>query len=103
MPITTAASQSSATLLPVNSAIYDAKLDVTTAYSAGTQISLGTTGTTNLFMGVGDNTATVAGLYQVMQDTPMGGGSPLALLVTVQGGPAAGAGFAVVLYSIPNS
>lgn len=102
MAITTAASQSSATSIPANAIVYDARLDVTTAYSAGATISLGITGNTALFMGTTDNTATVAGLYQDMQDTSVGG-SAAPLLVTVAGAPAAGAGFAIVLYSIPNA
>lgn len=102
LPITNAASQSSATQIPANAIVYDAKLDVTTPYSAGATIALGITGTTNLFMATGDNVATVAGLSQVMQDTAVGG-SAAALLVTVAGAPAAGAGAAVVLYAVPNA
>ena len=102
LAITNAASQSSATSIPANAIIFDAKLDIVTPYSAGATISLGITGTAALFMGTGDNTATVANIYQNMQDTSVGA-SAAALLVTVAGAPAAGAGFAVVLYSVPNS
>ena len=100
--ITNAASQSSATQIPANAIVYDARLDVVTPYSAGATISLGITGTPALFMGTGDNVATVANLYQVEQDTSVGV-SAAALLVTVGGAPAAGAGFAIVLYSVPNN
>jgi hypothetical protein len=102
LPITNAASQSSATQIPANAIIYDARLDVTTPYSGGATISLGITGTVALFMGTTDNQATVAGLYQVMQDTSVGGAAA-ALLVTVAGAPAAGVGAAIVLYSVPNA
>lgn len=102
LPITNAASQSSATQMPANAVVYDAKLSVTTPYSGGATIKLGITGTTNMFMDTTDNTATVAGLTQTMQDTPIGV-SAAALLVTVAGAPAAGVGVATVLYSVPNS
>ncbi len=102
MAITNAASQSSATQIPANAIIFDARLEVVTPYSAGATISLGITGTVALFMGTGDNVPQTADLYQVMQDTSVGA-SAAALLVTVGGAPAAGAGFAVVLYSVPNN
>jgi len=100
--IGTAASVSSATQIPANAIIYDARLDVTTPYSAGATISLGITGTVALFMATTDNTLQVAGLYQVMQDTSVGA-SAAALLATVAGAPAAGAAQGIVLYSVPNN
>jgi hypothetical protein len=96
------ATASSATQIPANAIIYDARLDVTTPYSAGATISLGITGTAALFMATTDNTATVAGLYQVMQDTSVGA-SAAALLGTITGAPAAGAAQMVVLYGVPNN
>jgi hypothetical protein len=102
LPITTAASQSSATAMPANAVVYDARLNVTTPYSAGATIKLGITGTTNMFMDTSDNTATLANLYDLAQDTTIGA-SAAALLVTIAGAPAAGAGFAEVLYSVPNA
>jgi hypothetical protein len=96
------ATASSATQIPANAIIYDARLDVTTAYSAGTTISLGITGTVALFMATGDNTATVLGLYQVMQDASVGA-SAAALLGTVTGSPSVGAAQMIVLYSVPNA
>jgi hypothetical protein len=102
LPITNAASQSSATSILANAIIYDARLDITTPYSAGATISLGITGTVALFMATGDNTPQLANLYQNMQDTSVGA-APLPLLVTIAGAPAAGAGFAIVIYSVPNA
>jgi hypothetical protein len=96
------ATASSATSIPANAIIYDARLDVTTPYSAGATISLGITGSTALFMATTDNTATVAGLYQVMQDTSVGA-SAAALLGTIAGAPAAGAAQMIVLYGVPNA
>ena len=96
------ATASSATQIPANAIIYDTRLDVTTPYSAGATISLGITGTVALFMATTDNAATVAGLYQVMQDTSVGA-SAATLLGTIAGAPAAGAAQMIVLYSVPNN
>ena len=101
LPITTAASQSSATQIPANAYVYDARLDITTPYSGGATITLGITGTAALFMATTDSTPTVAGLYEVPQDTAVGA-SAAALLVTVAGAPAAGVGAAIVMYSVAN-
>jgi hypothetical protein len=100
--IGTAASVSSATQIPANAIIYDARLDVSVAYSAGATISLGIAGTVALFMATTDNTPQVAGLYQVMQDTSVGS-SAAALLATVAGAPAAGAAQGIALYAVPNN
>jgi hypothetical protein len=100
LPITTAASQSSATQIPANAYVYSAELDITTPYSAGATITLGVTGTAAAFMATTDSTVTLAGIYEVPQDTLVS--SAAALLVTVAGAPSAGAGTAIVLYSVPN-
>jgi hypothetical protein len=101
LPITNAASQSSATTIPANAVVARALLNITTPYSGGATISVGQTGSTALLMATGDNVATLANIYDAPQDTAWGA-SALALLVTVGGAPAAGAGFAVVYYSIPQ-
>jgi hypothetical protein len=102
LPITNAASQSSASQIPANAYVVDARLSITTPYSGGATISLGYSGSTTAFMLTTDNLATVAGIYQVEQDTSVGG-SPVALLVTVGGSPAAGAGAAIIQYTVPNA
>lgn len=102
LAITNAASQSSAKTIPANAIIVEAELDITTPYSGGATISVGQTGSTSLAMGTGDNLATTAGIYSVEQDTSWGG-SALAVLVTVAGSPAAGAGFAIVKYTQPDA
>lgn len=101
LPITNAASQSSVTTIPANAIIHDARLDVVTPYLGGGMISIGIAGTVALFMATTDNVATIADIYQVQQDTSVGG-SAAALLVTVTGAPSAGAGFAIIFYSVPN-
>src|SRR5215469_1409910 len=100
--ITNAASQSSATQIPANAIAVSAELDITTPYSAGATITVGQTGSAALLMGTGDNLATVAGLYAVDQDTAWGS-SALAVLVTVAGTPAAGAGQCIVRYTVPDA
>lgn len=70
-----------------------------TAWSLGTNITLGTAANATLFMGATDSAPTVAGQYDAPQDTLVAVANPL--LVTVNGGPAAGGGFACVVFAIP--
>jgi hypothetical protein len=49
-----------------------------------------------------DNQATVAGQYVVDQATAWGA-SPLAVLITVGGSPAAGGGYCQVVYTVPDA
>jgi hypothetical protein len=77
--------------------VYDARLNITTPYSAGASISLGVSGTPDMFMGVEDNVPQSVNLFQVEQDTLVG--SMTSLLVTVSGAPGAGAGFAIVIFT----
>lgn len=99
---TNAASQSSASTIPANAIIVDTKFDVTTPYSAGATVSIGQTGSTSLLQATTDNLATVAGIYETPQDVAWGA-SALAVLVTVAGAPAAGAGFVTVQYCLPDA
>lgn len=99
--ITNAASQSSTTQISASAVVLRAYIDVVTPYSANATIQVGQTGTAGLLMATGDSFPTVAGIYDADQDTAWGG-SALAVLVTVGGTPAAGAGFCGVVYTIPN-
>lgn len=103
MPITNAASQSSATQIPANAYIQSVLLNITTPYSAGATISVGQTGSAALLMGTGDNLATVAGRYSIDEEDIAWGASALSVLVTVSGAPSAGAGDVVVEYTVPNN
>ena len=89
----------SAASIPLNAVVLRAFLDVTTPYSVGTTIELGTAASPALFMATSQNTPTSADLYDNPQDTVNGTADPL--LVTIAGGPGAGAGFACVEYVIP--
>lgn len=95
------ASQSSATSVPANAYVISAELKVTTPYSGGSTISIGRTGSTSLLQTTTDNLTTAANSYVVDQDTAFGG-SALPVLVTVGGAPAAGAGVAIVRYTVPS-
>jgi len=101
MPITNAASQSSTTAIPANAQVCDVKLKVTTPYSAGATITVGQTGSAALLMATTDNLPQTAGIYDIEDDIAWGA-SALAVLVTVAGAPAAGAGFCIVCYAVPD-
>ena len=98
----TGASQSSVTSIPANAVIVGCEFKVTTPYSAGATVAVGQTGTTNLLMAAGDSVATVANEYGAPQRTAWGA-SPLPVLVTVTGAPAAGVGTVTVQYTAPLS
>ena len=99
--VTNAASQSSTTQIPANAVVVETTLDITTPLSAGATVAIGQTGTPALLQATTDNLATVAGQYQLMQNVSWGG-SPLSVLITVTGAPAAGSGFCLVKYSVPD-
>jgi hypothetical protein len=95
--ITTAAAQNSVTSIPNGAIVVDAELSIVTPYTGGTTITVGNAGSPALLMAATDSAPGAAGLYQVMQDTTFTGG-PATVLVTIAGGPVAGAGFAIVRY-----
>ncbi len=95
------ANATSTAQIPLGAIVVGCQLNVTTPYSAGTTIEVGFTGTPGAFLGLGDNTATAAGLYKADQQTTLGGNE--AVLVTVLGGPAAGVSQALVLFTIPST
>lgn len=94
--------QDSATKIPANAFVMTATIEITTPYSGGATISLGQAGSVSLVQATTDNLATVAGSYQSMQDTAWGG-TALAVRATISGAPAAGAGFAIVQYAVPDA
>jgi hypothetical protein len=100
--ITNAASQSSATTIPANAYVTNVVLNVTTPYSAGATIAVGQTGSTSLLLGTGDNTPQVADEYQSTLAVSWGS-TAYPVLVTITGSPAAGAGYVVVEYCVPNA
>lgn len=101
IPITTAAAQTSVTSLPAGAIVSSAELNIQVAYSVGATISLGQAGAPTAFMLTTDNNPQVPNLYQDMQDTAAPSVNPL--LVTVGGAPAAGSGFAIVRFAVPDN
>ena len=95
------ATASSVTPIPSGSIVVDARLNVTTGFSAGTTISLGQTGAVSAFLATGDNDATTIALYDAPQVTAVSG-SGLAVLATVSGGPSVGAATVIIEYVTPN-
>jgi hypothetical protein len=91
------ATVSSTTTIPANSVIQSTEINVGTPYSGGATISIGQTGSTALLQATTDNTPQSANLYGVEEDVSWGA-SPLAVLVTVSGAPAAGAAAVIVRY-----
>jgi hypothetical protein len=98
----TGASQSSVSTIPANAVIRRCTLNVTTAYSAGTTIAIGQTGTTNLLMATGDNVATAINTYDASLVTAWGA-SALQVLATIVGAPSVGVGTVTVDYTLPLS
>jgi hypothetical protein len=92
------ATVSSVTTIPIGAIVIEAELDVTTPYTAGATISLGQAGAVTEFQLTTDNNPQASALYQVPQDTAAASANPL--LVTVAGGPAAGAATAIVRYVV---
>ena len=102
MAIGTGAAQSSTTSIPASAYVLYCDVTITTPYSAGGTVAVGQTGSTTLLQAAADNVATVAHQYGAAQTTSWGA-SPLPVLVTVGGAPAAGAGIVAVQYCLPLS
>lgn len=100
--LTNAAVQDSAAKIPANAIVLRARVNVVTPYSGGATITLGQVGSLALLQATTDNLATVVGNYEVPQETPWGGAA-LVVRASVAGAPAAGAGFAVIEYTIPDA
>lgn len=92
---------SSATFVPLGAYIVQARLQVSVAYTAGTTISLGYTGTVAAFLATDENAPGLVETYYKFQETSIGA-APRALLVTVAGAPIAGSGVAWIEYVNPD-
>lgn len=100
--VTNAATQDSASKIPANAVVLRARLNVTTPYSGGSTVTIGRVGSLALLQGTTDNRPTVADIYEVPQETAWGV-TELVVRTTVGGAPAAGAGFVLVEYSVPDA
>ena len=107
IPIAQASPVTSTTVLPANALVTRAAIQVNVAYSGGTTITVGQTGSASLLMSSGDSNPTLAvvapyNLFDAPQTTAWGS-SALPVLITIAGGPAAGSGNVLVEYSVPGS
>jgi hypothetical protein len=101
LELDTSASQESIKLIPANAVVLRARVNVTTAYTAGTTISVGRTGSLTLLQTTTDNLATAVGIYEAPQETEWGVTSG-EVVVTIAGSPLVGDGFVVVEYTQPD-
>lgn len=94
---------SSATSIPAGAIVLDTSVNITTAYSASANISVGqgAPGPTTLLQGTADNSPTVVNTYEAPQVTSWGA-SALAVTATITGTPTAGAGTVTVTYTLAN-
>ena len=100
--INNTASQDSSTSIDANNVVQSVSLKITTPYSGGAAIEIGTTADANLIMETGDNNPQKPAdtIFFVDQDTVW----PINSIIrtAVSGAPAAGAGVVIVVYSNPN-
>lgn len=99
--INTSATQTSSTSIPSTAIVQDCILRIDTPFSPGTTIKVGRSGSLNLLQDTPDNDPTISALYKAPQDTAwsVAGG----VVVTVAGGPIAGAGYCTVNYVVPKN
>ncbi len=96
------ATQDSDTLIPAGARVFECCLEITTAYSGGAVIVVGSTGDTDLLMESTKNVPQASGKrWSVEQDTAWV--SEGVVRVSITGTPAAGAGVVIVKYSVPNA
>lgn len=96
------ASQDSTSTLPNNCRVFRCDLEVTTPYSGGATITVGTTGTPAAFQGTSDNNpqeGSPPNTFSKEQDTAV---TPASVVrTTIAGAPAAGAGVVSVWFTAP--
>jgi hypothetical protein len=89
-------------VIPSNAVIVETMVDVVTPLSAGGVIQVGKTGAGALLMPSNDVLATVAGQYSSGPQNVAWGATAAPVLISVGGAPAAGAGFVLVHYAMPD-
>jgi hypothetical protein len=93
----TTTSASSSTTIATNAVPVSVSLQVTTAYSAGTTLAIGFTGSTAFLMATTDNLPGTTGIYSINLMGLAWTSNPV--LLTVGGSPAAGACRVRVIYA----
>jgi hypothetical protein len=97
--IDNSAQQDSTAVLPAGALVLEARLTVTTAYSGGATIEIGTTGDADAFQATTDNNPQAGGVpnrYTKYQETVA---TASVVRTTIAGAPAAGAGRVTILYT----
>lgn len=98
--LTTDAAQTSTKEIPLNAVVLRSRVNITTAYTAGTTITVGNSTSPTLLQTTTDNLATAVGVYEVPQETLWTLTAPV--VVTLAGTPTTGQGFVVVEYTLPD-
>lgn len=95
-------STSSVSQIPAGGKAISAKLQINTAYSVGTTVSIGFTGTPTAFMQTTENDPTeVSTTWEIEQNTTVV--SAVNVFATVAGSPIVGAAIVIVDYVIPEA
>jgi len=88
--------------LPVGARVQEARLEITTAYTTGATISIGTASTPTAFQTTAQNNpqrANVPNTFVIHQDTAADNEPPR---ITIAGSPSVGAGFVTLRYTVPH-
>lgn len=94
----------SSSSLPNNAVIMEARVEVTTAYSAGTSMQVSRTGDgTKVMCSTSDLDPTVQGTHMIGQVTNWGSTGAGTVTVTISGSPVAGASVLYIGYVTPTS
>lgn len=98
----TDATTDSSRSIPAGAVVHKARFSVTTPFSAGATVKFGVAGTLAKFGDTGDfGNIEAVSVIDVEQDTEVADEAPLR--VTIGNAPAAGAGKAIIFYSVPGS
>jgi hypothetical protein len=98
--IDNSAAQDSVAVIPANAIITECTVKITTPYSAGATITVGSTSTATMCQATTDNNPLAANLYTVPQDTAWEATASV-VRTAVANTPAAGAGVIIVKYTKP--
>lgn len=104
MALTHGLTQTSTKQIPANAVVHTCLVSITAPFTAGTSLKVGRAGSLALVQDTTDNDTSTIDIYNAVQDTAWGGANE-AVVITLANGDAivAGAGFVVVLYSVPSA
>lgn len=99
----TTASQDSASQIPANARLVSSDVKITTPYSGGATITVGSTSTATLCQAATDNNPQAAATYSVEHEDTAWEGTASVVRTAISGTPGAGAGVCTVRYCTPNA